>query len=493
VDRERADLAQSPRGRASYERALSAKASGEFAAARAFFEQCLAERAAAGSGIARQLLSVVRPDLVERANRGAEGSAAASGAPSGPSDVRAPAAESEEGGPRPYLSERLSEGDIEQLYAEVVLTQDFYGIEYASDWTSEAPYAAVAGVIQRYFEPRLFLDVGCGLGLVVKHARALGIQGFGTDFSYAFLKHAPPGAREYCLASDVTTLPFGASQFDSVSCLEVLEHLPPRFGMAAIRELARIARGPILVTIPSYGPNRFGPAGLPLNDGSWLSDARAGRNFRNIVMFEGKPHCGHVTLATFEWWTNVFLWCGLNRCPQIEVKVNADRQMDVAGRRWNVYCLGKVSDGRIGVGDNEWRQLGSGWVEVDEGERMGEEAHVLAGQISEMFLAPAGGEQQLCLRAKPIGFGQYSPVSLGVQVLQQSEPQTFDLKGSFHASLAAGQWTTVQGRIEHIEEGRPVRVVVTALPLMNVEGNSGANSQAKEGAARWAMSAAWLE
>jgi 2-polyprenyl-3-methyl-5-hydroxy-6-metoxy-1,4-benzoquinol methylase len=46
----------------------------------------------------------------------------------------------------------------------------------------------------------------------------------------------------------VQALPFAARSFDMVTCLEVLEHLADP--AAAVRELARVARGAIVVSVP---------------------------------------------------------------------------------------------------------------------------------------------------------------------------------------------------------------------------------------------------
>lgn len=56
------------------------------------------------------------------------------------------------------------------------------------------------------------------------------------------------------VVADVTALPFPGNSFDTVCAFEVLEHLPfDRFETAA-RELARVARRYVVISLPHFGP-----------------------------------------------------------------------------------------------------------------------------------------------------------------------------------------------------------------------------------------------
>jgi ubiquinone/menaquinone biosynthesis C-methylase UbiE len=50
------------------------------------------------------------------------------------------------------------------------------------------------------------------------------------------------------VCASVLSLPFAARSFDTVTCLEVLEHLDDP--SAAVRELARVARRAVVVSVP---------------------------------------------------------------------------------------------------------------------------------------------------------------------------------------------------------------------------------------------------
>ncbi len=102
-------------------------------------------------------------------------------------------------------------------------------------------------------EPTSFLDAGCGEGFV---ARVLlselpSLSLIGCDLSPAASRLATdknPGA-DFAAAS-VLALPFADNAFDVVGCFEVLEHLPDAVPEQALRELARIARRAVVLSVP---------------------------------------------------------------------------------------------------------------------------------------------------------------------------------------------------------------------------------------------------
>jgi len=98
------------------------------------------------------------------------------------------------------------------------------------------------------------LDVGCGNGLFLKHLSDLKGRCFnrlcGTDRSTAAL--ACVEAEK--VQAGVDALPFAKDEFDAVSCMEVLEHLPQTTFISALNEISRVARRYILVSVP-YNEN----------------------------------------------------------------------------------------------------------------------------------------------------------------------------------------------------------------------------------------------
>jgi 2-polyprenyl-3-methyl-5-hydroxy-6-metoxy-1,4-benzoquinol methylase len=97
-------------------------------------------------------------------------------------------------------------------------------------------------------------DIGCGDGHLASLYRDAGIPRVaGTDISQPRVERCMetyPGI-DFRVA-DIYSLPFESNEFDTVSCIEVIEHTEhPR---DALRELGRIASGNVVVTVPYDRP-----------------------------------------------------------------------------------------------------------------------------------------------------------------------------------------------------------------------------------------------
>ena len=102
-------------------------------------------------------------------------------------------------------------------------------------------------------EPTSFLDAGCGEGFVARvlRRRLPDLELTGCDLSPAAARLAAaqnPAAR--FAAASLLALPFPDGAFDVVGCFEVLEHLPAGAPDRALRELARVARRAVVLSVP---------------------------------------------------------------------------------------------------------------------------------------------------------------------------------------------------------------------------------------------------
>lgn len=218
---------------------------------------------------------------------------------------------------------------------------------------------AAAFMVWKNFDVRTTLDVGCATGFVVEGLRELGIDAAGTDVSQYAIEHAALGAQGHLVWGDLTDrLPFKTGQFDLVTALETLEHLPPDVVPVALRELRRVARSYLVCTIPSFGPNDNGPGG-------WLQakvpDARLdhyyslGPSYEGPVPHEdlyrdetGEPIEGHLTIASFSWWTKQFEAAGFVRCGEVERRIHPDLARFGLTKYWNLYVL-RAADAPVPV------------------------------------------------------------------------------------------------------------------------------------------------
>ena len=118
------------------------------------------------------------------------------------------------------------------------------GFEYSSDEVERL--SAVKSLVAK--EVTSLLDVGCGNGHFVNsmlRTRAIG-RVCGVDRSKAALSHVK--AEKYEASAD--NLPFEDNEFDLVCAFEVLEHLPIAIYEQAIREITRVAKKHVLISVP---------------------------------------------------------------------------------------------------------------------------------------------------------------------------------------------------------------------------------------------------
>ena len=144
-------------------------------------------------------------------------------------------------------------------------------------------------------------------------------------------------------------LPWADGTFELVTALEILEHLPPGQVPAALSELRRVSSGFLYATIPSFGVNASGP------DGHYEGKVRPEReaHYRQLgpdytgpvpeadleVDADGQPVEGHLTIASFAWWTERFAEAGFTRCVDIERRLYADIEPAGLAPYWNLYVF----------------------------------------------------------------------------------------------------------------------------------------------------------
>jgi len=90
-------------------------------------------------------------------------------------------------------------------------------------------------------EPRTVLEIGPGPGMVTAAFRAIGIDVTTVDVQ--------PQLEPDVVAS-VTDLPFEHDSFDVSMCCQVLEHLPFDQFEPALKELGRVSRKAVLISLP---------------------------------------------------------------------------------------------------------------------------------------------------------------------------------------------------------------------------------------------------
>jgi SAM-dependent methyltransferase len=214
--------------------------------------------------------------------------------------------------------------------------------------SSNADIAAY--LLWRNFRVARSLDVGCATGFLVEALRERGLDAWGCDASAYAVEHAAPGAAgRVSLGDPSQRLPYSDGEFELVSALEILEHLPPAAVPGALRELRRVCSGICYVTTPSFGANASGL------DGHFEGKVRPERleHYRSLgagflgpvptedlaVDADGVPVEGHLTIASFGWWTERFAEAGFERWVDVEKRLYADIEPVGLERYWNLYVF----------------------------------------------------------------------------------------------------------------------------------------------------------
>ncbi len=160
-----------------------------------------------------------------------------------------------------------------------------YGAAYfANYWGGGGPYErnerwlsffdAVATGIVRDFHPTTVLDAGCAMGFLVEGLRKLGVDASGIDVSEYAISQAHESVAGHCRVASLAE-PLGA-RYDLVTCIEVLEHLPPEETDKAIANLCAATDKLLLSTTPGD----FGePTHLNVQPPEWWSAKLAEQGF----------------------------------------------------------------------------------------------------------------------------------------------------------------------------------------------------------------------
>lgn len=103
--------------------------------------------------------------------------------------------------------------------------------------------------LRRYLKGKRILDAGCGGGAYVQYLLEQNFDAYGAEKNELFYGEAQRRVldKKRIVKSDITRLDFPDKYFDTTYCFDVFEHLDD---VAALRELARVTRERIIVTVP---------------------------------------------------------------------------------------------------------------------------------------------------------------------------------------------------------------------------------------------------
>ena len=231
-----------------------------------------------------------------------------------------------------------------------------------AEYTRTATHADEgAYLVWRFLPVRKTLDVGCAFGFFVEAEREFGLDARGVDVSQYALDHAALGARGHVRYGNLLhRLPFGRGAFEGVSLFETLEHLPPEVVPRALREVRRMTTGYVIATIPSFGPNANGPGGwfdVKVRPERLDHYRSLGDDYEGPVAYDdlyrdadGAPVEGHLTIASFGWWTRQFEGVGFVRDGALERRIHPHLARLGLTKYWNLYVF-RVPDAPAATGE----------------------------------------------------------------------------------------------------------------------------------------------
>lgn len=207
----------------------------------------------------------------------------------------------------------------------------------------------LAATLKRHFSPCRLLDVGTAMGWFVDAIRKEGFDARGCDGSAAATGRALPHIAPHLFQFDLARDEWRGDSYEIVTAFEVLEHLDPSSVPRALRTLRNIQPKFLIATIPSFGPNGDAPAGWLDGKVAWdrIAHYRAlGPEYDGPVPFEdlafdaeGFPIEGHLTIASYAWWTRQFAAAGFTRDREREAALLQDFTAAGKAGLWNLYVL----------------------------------------------------------------------------------------------------------------------------------------------------------
>lgn len=174
--------------------------------------------------------------------------------------------------------------EIEEFYkhpADLDGVQGEYGEDYFKRWMQDYTSWHVdhARNLKERTRCSSAIDVGCGVGNIVRGLLEVGVDAWGVDFSRYVVEHSDPSIRDNMLWGDLTkreTLP--SRKFDLAIAYDVFEHVP--MPETAVRNFCWLSRSWVHVKVPDI------------------------RGVNDVESKQFDPT--HITGRSIKWWLEVF-------------------------------------------------------------------------------------------------------------------------------------------------------------------------------------------
>jgi cyclopropane fatty-acyl-phospholipid synthase-like methyltransferase len=109
-------------------------------------------------------------------------------------------------------------------------------------------FDGIASRIIAEFDPKTVLDAGCAWGFLVESLRKRNVEAYGVDISEYAIANVIAEIRPYCWQGSISE-PF-PQKYNLITCIEVLEHMPPRKAELAIENFCKHANEVVISSTP---------------------------------------------------------------------------------------------------------------------------------------------------------------------------------------------------------------------------------------------------
>lgn len=242
--------------------------------------------------------------------------------------------------------------------------------------------------------PGRILDIGCGMGALVRELLKQGSDAYGVDVSSVAATHCNHFTPGRFYAGSILALPFPDESFDTLISTDCLEHLAPEDVARALQEMRRVCRRNLFLCVAT-GPDRDGHWHLTIEKRGWWEDAAFAAGFRKhplyyaITPFHTLETEGNSITIPLEKITNH----ALSRYPLNTLHEHRDLHMDMSRE------TGRRSDAHMARYHLVANYIRDGDTVLDAACGMGYGSHLLAWQSAAARVIGADLDQAAVLYA----------------------------------------------------------------------------------------------
>ena len=170
----------------------------------------------------------------------------------------------------------------------------------------------VGVILSQVFHNKSFIEVGCGIGHIIKHLQNQGESVCGVELSQYAVDHRlsdSKGNRLNIVQGDVRDLSFIKEKYDVAVCWNVLAYLVEEDIGKAVESLKQVVKEHIVLSIST------------------------------TEVLKKRPHgyVGRKTIRPWLWWLGQFEKYGLKQDEEMADKINK-----LGGEDWRIFCLKKI-------------------------------------------------------------------------------------------------------------------------------------------------------